>query len=366
MPNCLVEERADRPAPAEGEQQQVAGDHRRQDQRQVDEPFEQRLAPELARAPAASATGDAERQAGDGRPGRDLQADSRTAVHSSAGAAMSSRSAAVARRGQHREALLLERRLAPVGVCEIVEEGSASASLGIAAVTRHRIDDRRVAVLGEGADDLRPWARRRRRCCRRCRAAPRRATPAAAPRARSRPGRRLSATPSQTPSFSSAALPYLPAGTESTWPSRACRRRAAPARSKPWPIVDRRGRILAARPARCVLPSRLTRVSALIRFLLREIVHPVEVGGDEDVGRRALLDLLGQRRARGIGDRGALPVSFARPRRPRRARSSGSPRRRPPRRSVPGRAPAPTTAATRQAEPTPSLQHTDLRIKEPV
>jgi hypothetical protein len=38
----------------------------------------------------------------------------------------------------------------------------------------------------------------------------------------------------------------------------------------------------------------------------REIVHPVEVGGDEHLRRRALLDLLGERRARGIGDDGLL------------------------------------------------------------
>ena len=54
------------------------------------------------------------------------------------------------------------------------------------------------------------------------------------------------------------------------------------------------------------LPSRFVRVSGLIRFLLCEVVHPVEVGGDEDVGRRALLDLLGERRARRVGDGGLL------------------------------------------------------------
>ena len=46
----LVEEGADRPAPAERDQQQVAGDDRRQDQRQVHQRVEQALAPELPRA----------------------------------------------------------------------------------------------------------------------------------------------------------------------------------------------------------------------------------------------------------------------------------------------------------------------------
>ena len=97
-----------------------------------------------------------------------------------------------------------------------------------------------------------------------------------------------------------------------------------------------------------LLPSRLKRVSALIRFLPADIVHPVEVGGDEQVGRRALLDLLGQRRARGIGDLGRRLAGVLGPgrSRSRRARSSGWPRRRPPRRPVPGRRPAGTTAAS--------------------
>ncbi len=37
MPKYSVEEGADRAAPAEGEEQQIAGHHRRQDQRQMDE-----------------------------------------------------------------------------------------------------------------------------------------------------------------------------------------------------------------------------------------------------------------------------------------------------------------------------------------
>ena len=38
-------------------------------------------------------------------------------------------------------------------------------------------------------------------------------------------------------------------------------------------------------------------------FLADSVVHPVGVGRDEDIGRRALFDLLGQRRARGIARR---------------------------------------------------------------
>ena len=41
----------------------------------------------------------------------------------------------------------------------------------------------------------------------------------------------------------------------------------------------------------------------LDQVLVGEIFHPVEVGRNEDVGRRAFLDLLGERRARRIGHR---------------------------------------------------------------
>ena len=43
--------------------------------------------------------------------------------------------------------------------------------------------------------------------------------------------------------------------------------------------------------------------AVLDQLLLRAIVHPFEIGGGEHVGRRALLDLLRQRRARGIARR---------------------------------------------------------------
>ena len=51
----LVEEGADRPAPAEQDQQQVAGHHRRQDQRQVDQRVDQAL-PQNRRRASSQAT----------------------------------------------------------------------------------------------------------------------------------------------------------------------------------------------------------------------------------------------------------------------------------------------------------------------
>ena len=53
-------------------------------------------------------------------------------------------------------------------------------------------------------------------------------------------------------------------------------------------------------------PRRLVDQAALL-----QVVHPVEVGGEEDVGRRRLLDLLGECRARGIADRHRLAARCA-------------------------------------------------------
>ena len=101
----LVEEGADRPALAERDQQQVAGDDRRHDQRQVDQRVEQALAPELA-ARQQPGDGDAEGQAGQGRRGGDQQAqpDRRPFLRRHVEEADFTRT---------REALLLERRCAP-------------------------------------------------------------------------------------------------------------------------------------------------------------------------------------------------------------------------------------------------------------
>ena len=57
---------ADRPAPAERDQQQIAGDDRRQHQRQMHDAVEQRLAPEIP-SRQQPGNGDAERQRPDGR-----------------------------------------------------------------------------------------------------------------------------------------------------------------------------------------------------------------------------------------------------------------------------------------------------------
>ena len=65
--------RSEKPAPAEGEQQQVAGHHRRHHQRQVDHAVEQQLA---GKVPARQRVGDEqpERQAAEGGPQGHLQA----------------------------------------------------------------------------------------------------------------------------------------------------------------------------------------------------------------------------------------------------------------------------------------------------
>ena len=82
MPKCSVEEGADRPAPAEAEQQQIAGDDRRQDQRQMDEAVEQRLAPELAARQQQATAMPSGRLASIAQVA--TLSDSRTAVHSRA------------------------------------------------------------------------------------------------------------------------------------------------------------------------------------------------------------------------------------------------------------------------------------------
>ena len=79
-----------------------------------------------------------------------------------------------------------------------------------------------------------------------------------------------------------------------------------PARSKFGAISAVGRRNPPARPARCGCRAAATSVSLPDQVLVGKIVHPVEVGRDEDVGRRALLDLLGERRARRIGDRRLL------------------------------------------------------------
>ena len=100
-------------------------------------------------------------------------------------------------------------------------------------------------------------------------------------------------------------MPYLPAGTASTLAMASRPSPSRPARSKPGAISaaasESAGAISTMRlPSSCDLGVRLDQVA------LGQIGHPVEVGRDEDVGRRALLDLLGERRARRVGDRRLL------------------------------------------------------------
>ena len=68
----ILEKAADRPLRAEGQKQDIAGDHRWQDQRQVHDPVQELLA---GKAPARQREGDedAERQTDHRRPERDLE-----------------------------------------------------------------------------------------------------------------------------------------------------------------------------------------------------------------------------------------------------------------------------------------------------
>ena len=183
---------------------------------------EQRLAPE---APARQQPGDrdAERQAPPrSRPAaiRRRQPDRGPFLggevsHSSSIDRRESR--ADVGRHQEREAVLLEHRLAPSPTAQESEKGGR---VGVRRRRGRARPDRRSADASPPGTCRRSSrsARPRRRSRRRCRAAPRRARPAPARRARSRPARPCPRRAAQTPSFSSAALPYLPAGTALTSP----------------------------------------------------------------------------------------------------------------------------------------------------
>ena len=103
----------------------------------------------------------------------------------------------------------------------------------------------------------------------------------------------------QTPSFSSAALAYLPAGTARTSPTAMRPSPASLAMSKPWPIVDVVELGILRRDQHQPVAEQVDAGVVLDELLLLQIIHPVEIGRGEHVGRRALLDLLGQRRACG-------------------------------------------------------------------
>ena len=69
------------------------------------------------------------------------------------------------------------------------------------------------------------------------------------------------------------------------------------ARSKPGPIVDIVDLGILRRDQHQPVAEQVDARVVLDDLLLRAVVHPFEVGGGEDVGRRALLDLLGERGA---------------------------------------------------------------------
>ena len=71
-PEIVLKETADRSLAAEGQQQQIAGHHRRQHERQMHDTVEQRLAPEIL-ARQQPGHGDPEGQCGERRRHRDAQ-----------------------------------------------------------------------------------------------------------------------------------------------------------------------------------------------------------------------------------------------------------------------------------------------------
>src|SRR5262249_35524366 len=111
----------------------------------------------------------------------------------------------------------------------------------------------------------------------------------------------LSLTLSYTPSFSSAALPYLPA-----------RHRIDVAHGKPGALEQGRevetrldiradARVLRRDQHQSVAEEIETAVR-LDQILLLSVIHPIEISRDEDVRRRALFDLLDERVARRVGN----------------------------------------------------------------
>ncbi len=284
-------------APAERQQQQIAGDDRRQHQRQVHQRLEQRLAPEIACAPAAT-----RRRCRAASPPASQRR--RSAATSGSPSSSVGRDIEHARSGhradQEREAVFLEDGLGRGRA----QEGQIVRGLRLRGRRRgDRIDDGRMRVwpgrCRRSSRRARPW----RRSHRRCRAPPRRAPPASAPRARCRPSR-ISARPRST-RRAFPARPWRICRPAPTCTSPVAMRPspASFARSKPCPIVTLSILESFGAISTSLLPSRLTRVASLMCLLADRVVHPVDVGGHEDVGRRALFDLLGQRRARGIARR---------------------------------------------------------------
>ena len=130
---------------------------------------------------------------------------------------------------------------------------------------------------------------------------------------------------------------------------------------------DARGLGVLGRDQHDLVAEQVEAGVGLDQVLAREVVHPVEVGGDEHVGRRALLDLLGERGARGIGDLGRGLAGVLGPGRgdlvERVLQAGGGKDHHVVLRLGHARQ---QRQGERQAEPTPSLHHTSLRFREPV
>ena len=237
---------------------------------------------------------------------------------------------------------------------------------------RSRIDDRRMRRRRKRVDDDDAGIGEGVGRDRRCRAAPRRARRGAARRARSRrrrpstrrrPTRRAaSARPARTCRPARPPDPPAPAG----------RAPSAGASAKPGAIFSVTGLRLAARSARarCRADSRAS--PARIRCRSVEVVHPVEIGRDEQIRGRAALDLPRQRRAGGVRH-----ASCARP---SRAGSAGaiassavcSDAAAKTRTPAAGRAPAAlagritASAAARATTPTPARNRVNFLIRRPI
>src|SRR5262249_18803761 len=112
------------------------------------------------------------------------------------------------------------------------------------------------------------------------------------------------------PSFSRAALAYLPTGTSRTSPVTIEPSPASLARSKFGPIATLSSLESFGAISTSWLPSKLNRVSSLMSFLFEPKSIHFEVGGGEYVGHRSLRNLLYKCRTRRVArnhlDIGAL------------------------------------------------------------
>ena len=146
-----------------------------------------------AATPAAMPSGSADQRRDRGDPQRQLD-------RASIRLAMSSNTRGSGRQGCTRNVKPCFSKMALAA--DGAQEGQIAGGFGFrASRCRHRIDDRRVAVRREGADDLHAGFDLGVGRSRRCRAAPRRARPTPARRARSRPSRISARPPSRRRAF---------------------------------------------------------------------------------------------------------------------------------------------------------------------